>query len=207
MKKQSFGIILAAVLGAGSLFSAVIPGTDALFTTALPGTGAVTVQAEASNSFGGSGSEEDDSYQDFAASEFSLVLDEADLLTDEEESQLLDKLEAITGEYNLEVAVATVESKDGNEMNYFTDHFFDENGYGTGENHDGILFMVSIGDREWHITTHGYGMTVFNQDGLDYLKEKVQPELKDEDFAGAFNEFADQCEMFLERAEIGRAHV
>ncbi len=53
--------------------------------------GAVTVQAEASNSFGGSGSEEDDSYQDFAASEFSLVLDEADLLTDEEESQLLDK--------------------------------------------------------------------------------------------------------------------
>ena len=112
MKKQSFGIILAAVLGAGSLFSAVIPGTDALFTTALPGTGAVTVQAAASNSFGGSGSEEDDSYQDFAASEFSLVLDEADLLTDEEESQLLDKLEAITGEYNLEVAVATVESKD-----------------------------------------------------------------------------------------------
>ena len=90
MKKQSFGIILAAVLGAGSLFSAVIPGTDALFTTALPGTGAVTVQAAASNSFGGSGSEEDDSYQDFAASEFSLILDEADLLTDEEESQLLD---------------------------------------------------------------------------------------------------------------------
>ena len=73
MKKQSFGIILAAALGAGSLFSAVIPGTDALFTTALPGTGAVTVQAAASNSFGGSGSEEDDSYQDFAASEFSQM--------------------------------------------------------------------------------------------------------------------------------------
>lgn len=73
------------MLGAGSLFSAVIPGTDALFNAALPGTGAVTVQAAASNSFGGSDSEEDDSYQDFAASEFSLVLDEADLLTDEEE--------------------------------------------------------------------------------------------------------------------------
>lgn len=66
------------------------------FTTALPGTGAVTVQAEASNSFGGSGSEEDDSYQDFAASEFSLVLTRR-IFTDEEESQLLDKLEAITG--------------------------------------------------------------------------------------------------------------
>ena len=108
MKKQSFGIILAAALGAGSLFSAVIPSTDALFNTALPGTGALTVQAAASNSFGGSGNEEDNSSQDYAASEFSLVLDEADLLTDEEESQLLDKLEAITEEYNLGVAVATV---------------------------------------------------------------------------------------------------
>lgn len=207
MKKQSFGIILAAVLGAGSLFSAVIPGTDALFTTALPGTGAVTVQAEASNSFGGSGSEEDDSYQDFAASEFSLVLDEADLLTDEEESQLLDKLEAITGEYNLEVAVATVESKDGNEMNYFTDHFFDENGYGTGENHDGILFMVSIDDREWHITTHGYGMTAFNDDGLAYLKENVEPLLKDENFYGAFDTYADLCQDLLEMAANGEPYT
>ena len=207
MKKQSFGIILAAALGAGSLFSAVIPGTDALFNTALPGTGALTVQAAASNSFGGSGSEEDDSYQDYAASEFSLVLDEADLLTDEEESQLLDKLEAITEEYNLEVAVATVESKEGNEMNFFTDHFFDENGYGTGENHDGILFMVSIGDREWHITTHGYGMTAFNDDGLAYLKENVEPLLKDENFYGAFDTYADLCQDLLEMAANGEPYT
>ena len=40
--------------------------------------------------------------------------------------------------------------------------------------------MVSIGDREWHITTHGYGMTAFNDDGLAYLKENVEPLLKDE---------------------------
>lgn len=207
MKKQSFGIILAAALGAGSLFSAVIPSTDALFNTALPGTGALTVQAAASNSFGGSGNEEDNSSQDYAASEFSLVLDEADLLTDEEESQLLDKLEAITEEYNLEVAVATVESKDGNEMNYFTDHFFDENGYGTGENHDGILFMVSIGDREWHITTHGYAMTAFNDDGLAYLKENVEPLLKDENFYGAFDTYADLCQDLLEMAANGEPYT
>lgn len=137
----------------------------------------------------------------------SLVLDEADLLTDEEESQLLDKLEAITGEYNLEVAVATVESKDGNEMNYFTDHFFDENGYGTGENHDGILFMVSIGDREWHITTHGYGMTAFNDDGLAYLKENVEPLLKDENFYGAFDTYADLCQDLLEMAANGEPYT
>ena len=209
MKKRSFGIILAAALGVGSLFSAAIPGTDTLFNTVLPGTEAFTVQAAASNSFGGSNSEEedDDPYQDFAASEFSLVLDEADLLTDEEESLLLDKLEALTEEYNFEVAVATVESKKGYEMNFFTDHFFDENGYGTGENHDGILFMVSIGDREWHITTHGYGMTAFNDDGLAYLKDNVEPLLKDEDFYGAFDTYADLCQELLEMAANGEPYT
>ena len=141
MKKQSIGIILAAALGVGSLFGAAIPGADTLFNTSLPGTGASTVQA-ASNS-----DEEYDPYQDFVASgDFSLVQDEADLLTDEEESLLLDKLQTLTDEYSCEVAVATVESKKGYEMNFFTDHYFDENGYGVGENYDGILFMVSIGD-------------------------------------------------------------
>lgn len=62
-------------------------------------------------------------------------------------------------------------------------------------NHDGILFMVSIGDREWHITTHGYGMTAFNDDGLAYLKENVEPLLKDENFYGAFDTYADLCQI------------
>ncbi|MFQ7552838.1 MAG: hypothetical protein ACLRMZ_24315 [Blautia marasmi] len=79
MKKQSFGIILAAVLGAGSLFSAVIPGTDALllllclmrelfrYRPKLPT--ALADPAVRKMTLSG-----------FAASEFSLVLDEADLL-------------------------------------------------------------------------------------------------------------------------------
>lgn len=131
------------------------------------------------------------------------VYDEADLLTDDEEIELLDRLDSLSGEYDFDVAVATVESTDGVSMNVFTDNFYDDNYYGLGDDYDGILFMVSIGDREWHITTHGYGMTVFNQDGLDYLKEKVQPKLEDEDFAGAFSEFTDQCELFLEQAATG----
>ena len=151
---------------------------------------ALTVQAET-----------DDNYEFLPR-----VYDAADLLTDEEESQLLDRLDFLSEEYDFDVAVATVQSTDGVAMNKFTDTFYDDNYYGLGDDYDGILFMVSIGDREWHITTHGYGMTVFTQDGLDYLKEKVQPELKDEDFAGAFNEFADQCQMFLEQAATGEPY-
>ena len=131
------------------------------------------------------------------------VYDEADLLTDSEESALLDKLDSISETYDFDVAVATVESTDGVAMNKFTDDFYDDNYYGLGDDYDGILFMVSIGDRKWHITTHGYGKTAFTEDGLVYLKDKVEPELKDEDFAGAFEVFADECDLFLAQAETG----
>ncbi|MDD5805428.1 TPM domain-containing protein [Blautia sp. HCP3S3_H10_1] len=190
MKKQTFGIILAAALGVGSLFGAALPAAGN-----LPVFQPLAVQAANTNSFTGSNTSSE--------SDFSFVLDEADLLSSDEESQLLDKLESVSADYDFDVAVATVQSINGMEMNKFTDVFFDENGYGTGDNHDGILFMVSIGDRQWHITTHGYGMTVFNQDGLDYLKEQVEPLLKDEDFYGAFDTYADQCQLFLEQAATG----
>lgn len=191
MKKQAFPIILAAALGAVALIGGNL-FTRASGICSFEGGGfspfsAVTVHAQTTDDY-----------------EFlPRVYDEADLLTDDEESELLDRLDSLSEEYYFDVAVATVQSTDGVAMNKFTDTFYDDNYYGLGDDYDGILFMVSIGDREWHITTHGYGMTVFNQDGLDYLKEKVTPELKDEDFAGAFNVFADQCELFLAQAETG----
>lgn len=159
----------------------------ALATGSLLCPALLTVQASTTNSFG----------------TVSRVSDGADLLTDDEEALLLDKLNSISQEFDFDAAVATVPSTNGIAMNKFTDDYYDDHQYGTGDDYDGILFMVSIGDREWHITTHGYARTVFNQDGLDYLKEKVEPELKDEDFYGAFDIFADQCQFFLEQAATG----
>lgn len=182
MKKQTFGIILAAALTAGSLF-----GT----AQAFPQGSLRTVYASTSNNFGSTSSSKQSRL-------LSLVEDQADLLTDDEESQLLDKLDTISEENDFDVAVATVQSTDGVAMNKFTDDFYDDNHYGTGETYDGILFMVSIGDREWHITTHGFARAIFDKDALDDLKEIVQPELKAQDFAGAFNAFADQCQYVLE---------
>ena len=190
MKKQTFGIILAAAIGAGSLFG-IATGTGNIC-----GFQPVAIQAADTNSFGASS----------RSPEFSLVSDAADLLTDDEESLLLDKLNSLSEEYDFDVAVATVQSTDGVQMNKFCDDFFDDNAYGTGDTHDGILFMISIGDREWHITTHGYARTVFNQDGLDYMKGKVQPLLKEEDYYSAFDTYADLSRLFLEQAATGEPY-
>ena len=35
----------------------------------------------------------------------------------------------------------------------YADDYYDYNGYGYGENDDGLLLLVSMGEREWAITT------------------------------------------------------
>ena len=50
-------------------------------------------------------------------------------------------------------------------------------------------------------------MTAFNDDGLAYLKENVEPLLKDENFYGAFDTYADLCQDLLEMAANGEPYT
>ena len=112
-------------------------------------------------------------------------------------------------EYSLSLIhiFVTVNSTDGEDITYFSDAFYDDNYYGMGDNYDGILFVIDMGDRKWHFTTHGSGRTVFNDAGLEYLENRILPDLKNDDFATAFNIYADQCELFLEQAATGSPYT
>jgi hypothetical protein len=46
-------------------------------------------------------------------------------------------------------------------------------GIDVGENRDGVLLLVSTGDRKWHISTCGYGITAFTDAGIQYLGEQM----------------------------------
>ena len=89
-----------------------------------------------------------------------LLVDEAGLLSEEESSTLINKLEEISQRQENEVAVVTVNSLEGKTAEAYADDYYDYNGYGYGENDDGLLLLVSMGEREWAITTYGYCHTV-----------------------------------------------
>ena len=86
-----------------------------------------------------------------------LLIDDANLLTANEYDTLLEILEDVSTRGQCEVAVVTVNSLGSKSAMAYADDFFDDNGYGYGDNDDGVLLLISMGEREWHITTHGYG--------------------------------------------------
>lgn len=138
-----------------------------------------------------------------AADDIQRVVDRADLLSDSEETELSESLDEISVRQQVDVVVVTVDSLEGASVVDYADDFMDYNGYGLGEERDGILFLLSMEERDWYISTSGYGITALTDAGREYMSEKFLPYLRDGDYAEAFRVFAAQCDDYITQARTG----
>jgi len=97
------------------------------------------------------------------------LVDAAGLLTEEQAERLTEKLDEVSERQNFDVIIVTVDSLGGYTATEYADDTFDYNGFGMGETKDGILLLISMEERDWAISTHGYGITVFTDAGLEYM--------------------------------------
>lgn len=128
------------------------------------------------------------------------LVDENDLLTATQEEALLAKLDEISQRQGFDVVIVTSYSLGGKTSTEYADDFFDYNGYGAGKGRDGILLLVSMEERDWAISTHGFGIPAFTDAGQQYMVEQFRPQLSDGDFAGAFTTFAELSDDFITQA-------
>ena len=133
-----------------------------------------------------------------SAAEPALVVDQAGLLTEYEVSELTDALENIRDTWEMDVVIVTADDLGGSDATAYADDYFDYNGYGE----DGILLLVSIEERQWAVSTSGYGISVFTDADIDYMVEQFLPSLSEGAYAEAFEIFAELCEEFLYQAYV-----
>ena len=142
----------------------------------------------------------------FAASDLPRLVDNADLLSDGEESALLAKLNEISERQQADFVVVTVDTLDGKTPMEYADDFYDYNGYGYGADKDGVLLLVSMEDRDWWISTTGYGITAITDAGIEYISDKFLSDLSDGDYAEAFTTYAELCDNFFTQAKTGEPY-
>ncbi len=139
----------------------------------------------------------------YASQELDRLVDSADLLTVGERLELKNQLDELSEKHSFDIVVVTVDSIGYATSQQYADDFFDYNGYGFGENRDGILLLISMEDRDWCISTSGYGITAFTDSGLEYIENEVVPYLSDGDYNDAFLRFAQLCDEFIIQARKG----
>lgn len=138
---------------------------------------------------------------------YPLLVDDAELLSDEEEKALLSKLGEISARQKMDVALITVKSIGARDIETYTDDYYDYFGYGQGDSCDGVMFLISMDERQTHITTTGSGTTAFTDAGRDYILDKcVMPLISEENYAAAFDAFATQCDDFITQAKTGKPY-
>lgn len=128
----------------------------------------------------------------------ALVIDNAGLLTEQQERDLEAKLQQIGDKYDAQLIVYTVSSANGQNIDTYVNKLYDSNQWGNGKNRDGVLLLVCMDPREYRILSNGYAGKAISEDTIDTIGGKIKPHLSDGDYAEAFSIFADQCTYYLD---------
>ncbi len=134
------------------------------------------------------------------------IVDNAGLLSAEQEDALLTKIDNIIKTYSFDVVIITTNGIGGKTIVEYSDDAFDYGGYGIGANRDGLAFVINMDGHDYYTSTRGYGITAFTDYGIEKMCEDVVPLLTGGDYYTAFDLYLDNVSQYLEQAKTGKPY-
>ena len=138
-----------------------------------------------------------DSYNVPSTRQKPRLLDNADLLNPAQEKDIENRLDALSKTRKSNICILTVKSHTG-PFQDFADDYFDYNGFGADYNESGALFMLSMEDREWAISTSGDAINAFTDYGQEEMMDKIIPYLKTNSYYDAFVKYIEVSDYYLD---------
>lgn len=140
------------------------------------------------------------------AADIPRLTDVAGLLSEDEYFALNEKLDTISEELGFDVVVVTLDSLNGVDVEEASCEIYDQYGFGYGVEADGVILLISMEERDWVITSTGFGEEAINADARNYMSEAFVSDLSDGDYFDAFNTFADLTQDLVTDARNGEVY-
>jgi uncharacterized protein len=135
-----------------------------------------------------------------------LVVDDAALLSQDSVNELTAGAQQLSNTYGMDVVILTTKSLDGKTaLNYAAD-YYDSKGYGQGAEHDGVMLVLSMEDRDWAILTKGSGINAFTDYGIGAISDDIVPYFSKGDYSAGFSRFLSDAKVFLDQWKTGRPY-
>lgn len=134
-----------------------------------------------------------------SASELPLVIDNGNLLTAAEEETLTQSALQLQDAYDMDVVILTLDGLGEKSPQDYADDYYDTQGY----RDDGLLFLLSMEERDWYISTKGEAIYALTDYGIQQLGESVLPYLSAGDYAGGFETFLKALPAYLDAYQAG----
>ncbi len=125
------------------------------------------------------------------------LVDGADLLTKSEEKEIEARLDEISEKHRVDVVIITTESTGIYSPSAYSDKIYDGEGYGQGEDRDGVMLLISMEERDWDILANGLCNDAIDRDVRESIGDSMVSDLSDGEYADAFNAFVSECDYYI----------
>lgn len=132
------------------------------------------------------------------------IVDDADILTESEETFLEAKAQSLVSEYGMDVVIVTIDTLHGRISSDYADDYFDYNGYGIGPDYSGVLLLLSMEEREWAISTCGDTIYALTDYGIQELFSSIAGYLSENRYYEAFDAYLGELPYYFEAYQSGK---
>ena len=142
-----------------------------------------------------------------ASGNLSYVTDSAGILTESQRQELESMAAGISEKYQCGVYIVTTQDYTEfgrGSISSCAEEIFDRYLHGFGETGDGILFLVSMAERDFDLDAHGsFGNYAFSSRNRDRLVDAFSPYFRNNDWYNGFKAYLVAAEQMLIPAEEG----
>lgn len=128
------------------------------------------------------------------------VVDQAALLSPDTEAALTEIIGEIARQHQLDVVILNVNGIGEHDPFDYSVDYYECNGYGYGDGHDGIMLMIVPSIRIYYIMLTGSGNELFPEEEMAKIKNEILPPLRESDYEGAEIAFVKAVELRLSTA-------
>ena len=114
------------------------------------------------------------------------VFDYAELLSDEDEREMHLWVADMQENWGMDLAFLTTNDTEGKSVQQYGADFYVEQNLGMGENYDGVIFVLDMGNREGQIITSGKAIDIYTDYYIDVMWDDMVGELSDGEYFQAF---------------------
>ena len=115
------------------------------------------------------------------------VYDFADLLTEDEEKDLYQKVINYIDTTNYDLALVTTYDNPKNNAQEYADDFFDYNYFGKNETYDGVVILIDMATRELYVSTSGYAIKMYDDVKINNILDSGYYYITEERYYDTFN--------------------
>lgn len=139
----------------------------------------------------------------YATESLPFIVDQADILTEEQENKLENTAEMLQQTYEYDIIILTIHDLGGKSAQNYADDYYDTNGYGYGAEKSGILFLLAMEEREWYISTCGKAIYALTDYGIQSIAEESFSRLYYENYYDVFDAFLSLLPEYFQALDSG----